>query len=98
MARTIRVGPEEWDPGFRDTWQALLERAGSAVSAADAEQIRAVRADLTEFSSRLANDHLPSAPWPMFGALLVNLRNVLDALDAVAEVQPVHVRAPAIRA
>jgi hypothetical protein len=27
----------------------------------------------------------------MFGALLVNLRNVLDALDVVAEAQPVQV-------
>lgn len=32
----------------------------------------------------------------MFGALLVNLRNVLDALDVVAEAQPVHVPALAL--
>jgi uncharacterized membrane protein YgaE (UPF0421/DUF939 family) len=98
MARTMRVGLAEWDPGFRDSWQTLLERAGSAVGAADADRIRAVRADLTEFSSGLGGDHLPSAPWPMFGALLVNLRNVLDALDAVAEAQPVRVPAPAMSA
>jgi hypothetical protein len=30
----------------------------------------------------------------MFGALLVNLRNVLDAMDVVAEAQPVQVPAP----
>jgi hypothetical protein len=31
----------------------------------------------------------------VYGALLVNLRNVLDALDAVVEAQPVRVASPA---
>ncbi len=98
MARTIRMAPEEWDAAFREPWRELLERAGTAVVSADAEQIRAVRADVTELSSHLAGDHLETGLWPVFGALLVNLRNIVDALDAVAEAQPVRVPAPAIGA
>jgi hypothetical protein len=34
--------------------------------------------------------------WPVYGALLINLRNVLDALDEVVEAQPVQVASPAL--
>jgi hypothetical protein len=34
--------------------------------------------------------------WPVYGALIINLRNVLDALDPVAEAQPVRVPAPTL--
>jgi hypothetical protein len=99
MARTIRVariGPADWDPAFREPWVGLLERAGAAVERADADGLRSARAELTELSDRLTGAQLHGGQWPMFGALLVNLRNVLDALDVVAEAQPVQVRAPAL--
>jgi uncharacterized membrane protein YgaE (UPF0421/DUF939 family) len=99
MARTIRVAPlapGEWDPAFREPWMGLLERAGAAVERADVDGLRSARAELTELSDRLTGEQLHGGQWPMFGALLVNLRNVLDALDVVAEAQPVHVPAPAL--
>jgi uncharacterized membrane protein YgaE (UPF0421/DUF939 family) len=99
MARTIRVAriaPEDWDPGFREPWVGLLERAGAGVERADAGELRAARAELTELSDGLTGSELHGEQWPMFGALLVNLRNVLDALDVVAEAQPIHVPAPAL--
>jgi hypothetical protein len=34
-----------------------------------------------------------STPRPAHGALIVNLRNILEAMDAVAEAQPVRVQA-----
>jgi uncharacterized membrane protein YgaE (UPF0421/DUF939 family) len=94
MARTIRVArlaPEEWIPAFRDPWLELLERAGAAVEGADADGLRRARAELPKLSERLVDEQLHGGQWPMFGALLVNLRNVLDALDVVAEAQPVQV-------
>jgi hypothetical protein len=100
MARTIRVAaiaPEDWHAGFREAWLELLARAGTAVTDADGEGIRAARAELGELSDRLVGEELHGAQWPVFGALLVNLRNVLDALDAVAEAQPVEVPAPSVR-
>ena len=47
-------------------------------------------------SERLADQQLHGGLWPMFGALLVNLRNVLDAMDVVAEAQPVQLTMPAL--
>ena len=96
MARTIRVAsiePTRWNADFREPWVTLLREAGLAVTDADAERVRVIRSELSELSDRLAIEQLHGDLWPMFGALLVNLRNVLDALDVVAEVQPVHLPA-----
>jgi uncharacterized membrane protein YgaE (UPF0421/DUF939 family) len=99
MARTIRfahVPPEEWDDEFREPWLDLLHRSGIAVADADAGQVKAAREELRALANRLAVDELHDDLWPVYGALLINLRNVLDALDAVVEAQPVRVASPAL--
>jgi soluble cytochrome b562 len=99
MARTIRVAPmppEKWDHEFRETWLNLLHQTGDAVAKADTGQVKAARAGLTALADRLAIGQLNQDLWPIYGALLVNLRNVLDELDAVADAQPVQVSAPVI--
>ncbi len=99
MARTIRVArlaPQDWEPAFREPWLELLERAGAAIERADAEGLRSARLELSELSDHLTTQPLHGGLWSMFGALLVNLRNVLDAMDVVAEAQPVHVPAPSL--
>jgi uncharacterized membrane protein YccC len=96
MARTIRlarVAPEQWDRRFREPWLDLLRRCGMAVTDADPGELEAARTDLTAFADRLEVDEL-SDLWAVYGALLVNLRNVMDALDAVVEAQPVQVPSP----
>jgi uncharacterized membrane protein YgaE (UPF0421/DUF939 family) len=100
MARTIRVAsiePTGWNPDFRKPWVSLLQRTGTAVTDADADELRAIRSELSERSRHLAIEQLHGDLWPIFGALLVNLRNVLDAMDVVAEAQPVQVPLPAFR-
>jgi uncharacterized membrane protein YgaE (UPF0421/DUF939 family) len=97
MARTIRIArvpPEEWDHAFREPWLDLLRRSGTAVANADTGEVKAARAELGALASRLAVDELHDEFWPVYGALLINLRNVLDALHAVAEAQPVQVPSP----
>jgi len=84
MARTI--GRHGSRPAGWHWWRDLLERAGEAISAADARAIAQVRAALDEPSGGLR---------PSEGALVVNLANILDAMDAVADAQPVRERAPA---
>ena len=99
MARTIRLAPvpaEEWDPRFCGPWLDLLGRAGEAVSTADAHAVDSVRAELDAFAGELDVDELPEGFWPVCGALLVNVRNILAALDVVADAQPVEVPAPAL--
>lgn len=99
MARTIRISrvpPDEWDRAFREPWLELLHRSGTAVADADSGEIKATRAELSSLADRLAVHELHDDLWPVYGALLVNLRNVLDALDAVAAAQPVRVPAPTL--
>ena len=99
MARTIGLAgdpSDRWATSFRTPWLELLERAGIAIGAADTGEIAALRADLDALAGELALDHLPYRFWPVSGALLVNLRNILAALDAVAEAQPIEVPAPAL--
>ncbi len=99
MARTIRVAriaPEGWEPAFREPWLGLLERAGTAIERGDADGLRSARSELSELSDRLTTQPLHGGLWSMFGALLVNLRNVLDEMDVVAEAQPVQVPTPTL--
>jgi Aromatic acid exporter family member 1 len=100
MARTIghaRVPTSEWDPGFRERWRELLNRAGEAISTGDAEAVASVRAALSAYAEEVAVGHLREGFWPVAGAVLVNLRNILDALDVVADAQPVAVPRPTLR-
>jgi uncharacterized membrane protein YccC len=97
MAATIgRALPvASWDPEFRDTWIDLLARTGAAVSDADARALALVRADLLAVAGERFGD-TGSASRPAQGALLVNLRNILEVMDAVADAQPVGVGAPPV--
>ena len=99
MARTIRIAripPEEWDHAFREPWLELLHRSGTAVVDADAGAVNAARAEVSALANRLAVEELHDDLWPVYGALLINLRNVLDALGAVADAQPVKVPSPTL--
>ncbi len=96
MASTLerRVAGAQCDPAFLDAWGRLLARAGEAVRAGDRGLIAEVRADL----ERSADAHFgeEGAPRPVHGALMVNLRNVLDAMADVVEAQPIRVRSPRV--
>jgi Aromatic acid exporter family member 1 len=94
MARTIGHGIDAvvtWEPGFRDPWLALLGEAGEAIGAPDSLRLVQVRAELDQLASRLSTSDLPARHWPEYGALLMNLRNVVSAMDRVAEQGPVVV-------
>ncbi len=94
MARTVGLAPRDWDPGFRTPWLDLLECAGAAVSNADAGALTAVHNDLDALARDLDLRALPDGFWPICGGLIVNLRNIVEALGAVAEAQPVEVASP----
>jgi uncharacterized membrane protein YgaE (UPF0421/DUF939 family) len=99
MARTVGnagAAGQTWDPLFREPWLDLLERTGAAVAAADAKGLAKVRADLEGLSRELAQGDLPGRSWPVYGALIVNLRNIIEALGDVADAQPVEVGTPAL--
>jgi len=94
MAATIgRATGAEWDPRFRELWIDLVTRTGAAVSAADADDLARVGEDLRSAAGELFAAGTERAPRPAHGALIVNLRNIVEAMDAVAEAQPVRVDA-----
>jgi uncharacterized membrane protein YgaE (UPF0421/DUF939 family) len=78
MVRTVAL-TREWDAG----WLELLRRTGEAVRDADADRLATVRAELDELAEGRHR--------PVYGALIVNLRNILESLDVVATVQPVEI-------
>jgi uncharacterized membrane protein YccC len=82
LARTVAVAH------LPDHWLELLRRTGEAVGDADAQRLAAVR---TELDALVADLDPEGQHWPIYGALIVNLRNILDALEVVASVQPVEV-------
>ena len=91
MARTLGRAldrDEGWDAPFADGWFHLLAETGDAVEAADSERLHHVRESLDDLVGRLERlDPIP-ARWPEYGALLLNLRNVVDTMDEVAAANP----------
>jgi hypothetical protein len=72
------------DPVF---WTNTLQIAKTALAAAVDRADQALDEELDELA-RLDPD---GEQWPVYGALIVNLRNILESLDVVATVQPVVV-------
>jgi uncharacterized membrane protein YgaE (UPF0421/DUF939 family) len=94
MARTVGhsiEGLNEWEPEFRDRWLSLLREAGVAIGAPDAARVARVRADLSRLAHELSTETLSGRHWPEYGALILNLRNVVASMDRVAEANPVVV-------
>jgi uncharacterized membrane protein YccC len=90
MARTLGRSLEhgvEWHPRFRRGWLDLLRRTGAAVAEDDPNELLRVRMELDALVRTLqAEHHLPR--WPEYGALLLNLRNVVDTMEDVASADP----------
>jgi uncharacterized membrane protein YccC len=94
LAQTIGLAqrpPPQWPVGFRDPWRELVGCAGRAVGAGDADAVGRVRARLERLADELDLDLLPTGFWPISGALIVNLRNILQALETVAAATPVRI-------
>ncbi len=88
MARTIVTSAEKenaWDPGFRTEWARLVTETAEAVRRHDAEALRELPGQMSRLVSRLSDDNLVRSAWQEYGGLLVNLRNVVQALAEVTE-------------
>ena len=55
---------------------------------ADPEALRAVHDELRRLVGKLAAPDEPAEQWPLQGALIINLRNILDAMSEVAVANP----------
>lgn len=101
MARTIgltHISAERWPACFRTPYLEFVRRAGENILAGEVAGLRAVRSDVEAFAERLDLRDLPNDFWPVAGALLVNLRNILEALDVIVAARPMEVPAPEVSA
>ena len=99
MARTLgsqHAHRTSWGEAFEEPWIQLLGDAGRATSAADSEAITTVRAGLVALTEELRASER-SSQWPVYGALIINLRNIVDAMVDVAVANPIGQPPLAIR-
>ena len=92
MARTIRqstVAADEWDPRFRDPWLELLAKTGEGVRSPE-ESVEPLRDRIEALTRDLSGSDLPDLRWPVYGALLTNVTNIVDVVDDVATAIPVR--------
>jgi hypothetical protein len=91
MARTLDahvVRRNTWQTAFAAPWASLLAETGRAVADADPEGLVAVYEKLRRLVDEVsALDELVEQ-WPLYGALIITLRNILDAMRDVAVANP----------
>jgi uncharacterized membrane protein YccC len=95
MVRTIAISADQaryWDEAFRSRWCSMLDATGEAVGAVDAERLGELRTDLQRLAHDMSTDELAGDQWHEYGGLIVNLRNVIDAVSRVATPDPVAPR------
>jgi uncharacterized membrane protein YccC len=80
---------KEWDEAFKVRWVDLLEEAGAAIQESDSQRIAGVRLGLQDLAHDLSTDDLSGKYWSEYGGLMLNLRNVVTAMDQVAESNPI---------
>lgn len=91
LARTLgsqRAHRETWGDAFADPWISMLGDAGRAAAAADPAALLLVRERLEAFTEEMRATER-SSEWPVYGALIINLRNIIDAMDQVAASNPI---------
>jgi Aromatic acid exporter family member 1 len=97
MARTLDasvVRRNTWPPDFARSWTTLLVATGRAVVDADPDALRVVHDGLRRLVEEVSALEEPVEQWPLYGALTINLRNILDAMSDVAMANPL--RQPAV--
>ena len=93
MARTLVLdvaAGTRWDEDFRVTWVDLLRDAGRAVADARPQGLAEVDRRLDELVARLRSEVADTDTWPVYGGLITNLRNILDAMTEVAAANPLR--------
>jgi uncharacterized membrane protein YccC len=86
MTRTLATSAEDatvWDEDFRSSWRHLLEGTAEAVANHDEDRLAQIRSELGRLADETSSDLLSGSAWLEYGGLLVNLRNVVNALAEV---------------
>jgi Aromatic acid exporter family member 1 len=92
MARIVHESTRsahEWDSRFRGPWVDLLDETGRRVANPDAN-VKPLHKQADDLTRELSGEDLPGLLWPVYGALISNLINVIDIVDDVATSRPVR--------
>ena len=91
LARTLgsqQAHRETWGEAFAVPWISMLGDVGRAAGGGDPAALLDVRRRLEVFSEELrSTDRSPE--WPIYGALIINVRNIVDSMDVVAAANPI---------
>ena len=93
MARTLAhalAADQSWDAEFRQGYIAVLREGGGGIFRAEPDPIRTARIRLDELVDLLNEQSPISRLWPVYGGLIINLRNILEAMDEVAGANPLE--------
>lgn len=91
MVRTLAhdVAQEsQWQPEFRDICIDVLREAGRAMVMGEREPLQQCRERLDDLVAVVDRESATPRLWPVYGGLVINLRNILDAMDEVAAANP----------
>jgi uncharacterized membrane protein YgaE (UPF0421/DUF939 family) len=86
LARTIALGKDGVDPSFRLRWTVALREAGEAIQDADSERLETVRETVRALA--VAGPSENADRWPVEGAALINLRNIIESFALITEANP----------
>ena len=74
-----------WQPDFRASSSRRCGRSGRAIAEAEREPLAAAATTLDELVEVVHRGSATPRLWPVYGGLIINLRNILDAMDEVAD-------------
>ncbi len=88
MARTVARSAEDrtdWDESFRERWRAIARGTADAVDAQDVPRLEALGEELAAMSEDFSQASLAPDAWREYGGLMMNLRNVHEALTSAVQ-------------
>lgn len=88
MARTIArsaANQTPWDTSFRDRWASLARRTAQATQDTDLTALEGLAEELQQLAADFSEASLSADVWREYGGLVMNLRNVHDALTTALE-------------
>lgn len=74
----------DWDDQFRERWAELTRDTGRAIADPDVE-VESLSDRLNELARDMSgHDNLTNDHWPLYGAMITELRYIVETVDDVA--------------
>lgn len=93
MARThshALADNQEWQPDFRDALVTVMHAGGSAIKEADRAKVDHCLESLEDLVDMVSSHDPVSNLWPVYGGILINLRNIFATMGPVADANPMQ--------